>query len=53
LKSLITKSAVIGGREQMAPWSEMRGDDSVHLDEALRMVARLEPAHSPVALRVG
>ena len=37
----------------MASWSEMRGDDSVHLDEALRMVARLKPAHPPLALTRG
>jgi hypothetical protein len=30
----------------MASWSEVRGDDSVHLDKALRVPGGLEPTHA-------
>ena len=45
-KSLASESAVISGGEQVASRSEMRGDDSVYLDEALRVPGGLKPPHA-------
>ena len=49
-KSFASESAVISSGEQVTPWSEMRGDDSVHLDEALRVPGGLEPPHASLPL---
>jgi hypothetical protein len=50
LKSLTTKSAVIGGGEQVASGAELRSNDSVHLDKALGVSGRFEASHPPLAL---
>src|SRR5215831_9261282 len=49
-KSFTTNSAVLGSGEQMSSGSEMRADDAVHLNEALRVIGRFEPAHPSLPL---
>jgi hypothetical protein len=49
-KSFAAELAVIGGGEQVTSWSEVGSDDSLHLDETLRVLHRLEAPHAPLAL---
>ncbi len=52
-KAFSSMATVIGGGEQMAAGAEVRGDNAVHLEESLGVLAGLEPAHSPLALTGG
>ena len=47
-KSFASESAVISSGEQVTSRSEMRTDDSVHLDKALGVPSEFEPSHSPL-----
>jgi hypothetical protein len=52
-KSFASESPVFSSGEQVAARSDMRADDSVHLDEALRVVRELELTHASLALTGG
>lgn len=49
-ESFAAEPSIISGGEQVASGAKVRGDDSVNLDETLRMPSRFEPSHSPLPL---
>src|SRR5689334_11936194 len=52
-KSLATHPAVIRGRQQVSSRAEMRTNDSVHLEKALRVSSGFEASHALLPLARG